>query len=146
MYQDFRILLSQCYAQMKISFPGLIFAQYKSINIIKYYYGRCASGELYMRVMYHIFLNSGAARGASQLRSKVWLSIHPRNFGRHITVHLSTPQGKQCEISHFLANICIAHPSTSMLWSIGSCQNSITRPKGSDNFLRLSAQQSAVTL
>ena len=28
------ILLSQCYAQMKISFPGLIFAQYKSINII----------------------------------------------------------------------------------------------------------------
>ena len=25
------------YAQMKISFPGLIFAQYKSINIIKYY-------------------------------------------------------------------------------------------------------------
>ena len=34
MYQDFRILLSQCYAQMKISFPGLIFAQYKSINII----------------------------------------------------------------------------------------------------------------
>ena len=34
MYQDFRILLSQCYAQMKISFPGLIFAQYKSINIV----------------------------------------------------------------------------------------------------------------
>ena len=34
MYQDFRILLSQCYAQMKIPFPGLIFAQYKSINII----------------------------------------------------------------------------------------------------------------
>ena len=33
MYYDFRILLSQCYAQMKISFPGLIFAQYKSINI-----------------------------------------------------------------------------------------------------------------
>ena len=27
-------MLSQCYAQMKISFPGLIFAQYKSINII----------------------------------------------------------------------------------------------------------------
>ena len=26
--------MSQCYAQMKISFPGLIFAQYKSINII----------------------------------------------------------------------------------------------------------------
>ena len=25
---------SQCNAQMKISFPGLIFAQYKSINII----------------------------------------------------------------------------------------------------------------
>ena len=24
--------------QMKISFPGLIFAQYKSINIVKYYY------------------------------------------------------------------------------------------------------------
>ena len=40
MYQDFRILLSQCYAQMKISFRGLIFAQYKSINIIiiLYYY------------------------------------------------------------------------------------------------------------
>ena len=39
MYWDFRILLSHCYAQMKISFPGLIFAQYKSINIIiKYYY------------------------------------------------------------------------------------------------------------
>ena len=40
MYWDFRILLSHCYAQMKISFPGLIFAQYKSINIIiiiKYY-------------------------------------------------------------------------------------------------------------
>ena len=34
MYQDFRILLRQCYAQMEISFPGLIFAQYKSINII----------------------------------------------------------------------------------------------------------------
>ena len=34
MYWDFRILLSHCYAQMKISFPGLIFAQYKSINII----------------------------------------------------------------------------------------------------------------
>ena len=34
MCQDFRILLSQCYAQMKIFFPGLIFAQYKSINII----------------------------------------------------------------------------------------------------------------
>ena len=27
-------MLSQCNAQMKISFPGLIFAQYKSINII----------------------------------------------------------------------------------------------------------------
>ena len=27
-------MLSQCYAQMKISFPGLIFVQYKSINII----------------------------------------------------------------------------------------------------------------
>ena len=40
MYWDFRIFLSQCNAQMKISFPGLIFAQYKSINIInvKYYY------------------------------------------------------------------------------------------------------------
>ena len=34
MYKDFRILLSQCNAQMKISFPGLIFVQYKSINII----------------------------------------------------------------------------------------------------------------
>ena len=29
-------MLSQCYAQMKISFPGLIFAQYKSINIKHY--------------------------------------------------------------------------------------------------------------
>ena len=38
MYYDFRILLSQCYAQMKMSFPGLIFAQYKSINIIINYY------------------------------------------------------------------------------------------------------------
>ena len=28
------ILLSQYTAQMKISFPGLIFAQYKSINTI----------------------------------------------------------------------------------------------------------------
>ena len=28
------ILLSQCYAQMKISFPGLIFAQYKSIKLL----------------------------------------------------------------------------------------------------------------
>ena len=27
-------MLSQCNAQMKISFPGLISAQYKSINII----------------------------------------------------------------------------------------------------------------
>ena len=145
MYQDFRILLSQCQGEMKISFPGLIFAQYKSINIIKYYYGRCASGELYMRVMYHIFLNSGAARGASQLRKFGYLFIR-KNFDSHMTVHLSTPQGNQCEISHCLANICIAHPSTSMLWSIGCCQNSITRPKGSDNFIRLSAQQSAVTL
>ena len=34
MYEDFRILLSQCNAQMKISFRGLIFVQYKSINII----------------------------------------------------------------------------------------------------------------
>ena len=27
-------MLSQCNKQMKISFPGLVFAQYKSINII----------------------------------------------------------------------------------------------------------------
>ena len=35
MYLNFRILLSQCNVQMKISFSGLIFMQYKSIN--KYY-------------------------------------------------------------------------------------------------------------
>ena len=31
----------------------------------KVHYGRCASGESYMRVMYHLFLNRGTARQAS---------------------------------------------------------------------------------
>ena len=34
MYWDSSILLSHCNARMKICFPGLIFAQYQSINII----------------------------------------------------------------------------------------------------------------
>ena len=28
---------------------------------------------------------------------KIWLSIHPRNFG-HVTARTSAPQGSQCEI------------------------------------------------
>ena len=32
----FKILLSLCNVQMKISFPGLIFTQYKSINVNYY--------------------------------------------------------------------------------------------------------------
>ena len=49
MYLDFRILLSQCNAQMKISFPGLIFAQYKSINIIVNIIGVCVQDEVLCR-------------------------------------------------------------------------------------------------
>ena len=52
------------------------------------------------------------ASGATQLR-QIWLPIHPRNFVIHVTVRptdrpptcLSAPQGKQCEILHFLASV-----------------------------------------
>ena len=52
------------------------------------------------------------ASGATQLR-QIWLPVHPRNFVIHVTVRptdrppacLSVPQGKQCEILHFLASM-----------------------------------------
>ena len=48
------MLLSQCNAQMKISFPGLIFAQYKSINIVilsllYYWYKKLLIAYLYFK-------------------------------------------------------------------------------------------------
>ena len=36
---------------------------------------------------------------------KIWLSHPLENFGGHVTVRPSAPQGKQCEISHFLASV-----------------------------------------
>ena len=45
----------------------------------------------------------------SPTAKKIWLSIHLRNFGSHVTVRLSNrpsaPQGNQCVILHFLANV-----------------------------------------
>ena len=42
----------------------------------------------------------------SPIAKKIWLSIHLRNFGSHMTVHPSvSPQGNQDEISHFLASV-----------------------------------------
>ena len=51
----------------------------------------------------------------SPIAKKIWLSIHLRNFGSHMTVYSSvspsTPQGNQGEMSHFLASEHdIAHP------------------------------------
>ena len=39
--------------------------------------------------------------------NKIWLSVHSRNFGSHVTIHvrlsvcLSAPQGYQCEMQYF---------------------------------------------
>ena len=42
----------------------------------------------------------------SPIVKKIWLSIHPRNFGSHMTVHPSvSPQGNQGEMLHFLASV-----------------------------------------
>ena len=42
----------------------------------------------------------------SPIAKKIWLSIHLRNFGSHMTVHPSvSPQGNQGEMSHFLASV-----------------------------------------
>ena len=46
---------------------------------------------------------------AEKIARKIWLSIHPRNIGGHMTirspVHPSTPQRNQCEKSQFLASV-----------------------------------------
>ena len=47
-----------------------------------------------------------------------------RNFGSQVTGRPSTPQGNQCQISHFLANVGAV--ATSMFWSIDSCQNKVS--------------------
>ena len=69
----------------------------------------------------------------SPIAKKIWLSIHLRNFGSHMTVrpsdHPSAPQGNQCELSHYLPSMetlqpDIAHPRP--LWSIDSCQNRVS--------------------
>ena len=57
-------------------------------------------------------LTEQSMREQSPIAKKIWLSIHPRNFGSRMTMHqfniivrLSTPQGNQCEISHFQASV-----------------------------------------
>ena len=50
-----------------------------------------------------------AKRERSSLAKKIWLSIHQRNFGNHVTVRptvcSSASQGNQCEMSHILASV-----------------------------------------
>ena len=54
-----------------------------------------------------------ATRARSPKAKKIWLSIHPRNFCRHVTLRPSdrpftspsSPQGNECEISHILASV-----------------------------------------
>ena len=45
----------------------------------------------------------------SPTAKKIWLFIHLRNFGSHVTVRLSdlpsAPQVSQCVILHLLANV-----------------------------------------
>ena len=63
----------------------------------------------------YIFSKAPRVRGARASRAplspiikKIWLSVHPRNFGSHVSVRPSdrpsAPQGNQCEISNFLAS------------------------------------------
>ena len=77
-------------------------------------------------------VNSGALARASGAR---WISksTHPRKFGNHVTVHWPprhpfAPQAQQCLLSHFLATLGAQGKidCTSMLWSIGNCQDKVS--------------------
>ena len=81
------------------------------------------------RLLPNIFSEAPRVRGArasgaplSPIIKKIWLSVHPKNVGSHVTVRPSDrpsrPQGNHCEILHFLAsvracNLIWSHPLTS---------------------------------
>ena len=46
-----------------------------------------------------LFFRKALASEASWVAKKIWLLIHPQNFGSH--AHPSAPQGNQCDLPHF---------------------------------------------
>ena len=50
-----------------------------------------------------LFLRKALASEASWVAMKIWLPIHPQNFGSY--AHPSAPKGNQCDLLHFLASV-----------------------------------------
>ena len=88
-------MLSQCYAQMKISFPGLIFAQYKSINIIIIIY------YIILKIFKRRQRQDYAFNTKRELPERPHLSI---DYLKGHQVHPRLPQSKKMQNAEFSLN------------------------------------------
>ena len=94
--------------------------------------------------------NNGAphALDPSPIAKKIWLSIHPRYCGSHVTVRPSDWPGNQCEISPFLISVFSWQLSKQGIhWPISHDRiaGSVVDPSSLRVFLKLSAEKLLVS-